>query len=223
MTTFVKFMRSEASDFLESEPIANHVLSVIARRARRTPHPYNGLETNECHMGDYEKLGISRQQYRSAMDKLEKWGLVTTKATNKGTVATLANTDVYDINTKEQPAEQPASNQPPNQPVTNQVTTNKELKKLRTQEKYIPPVPDGVEADLWKEYLKTRTKLKAPNTERAITTLINALNKLVAKGYKANDLIETANSSGWKSVYEPKDFGQRKSKPSTPDISELNL
>lgn len=89
------------------------------------------------------------------------------------------------------------------------------------KKKYIPPVPDGVDPDLWKEYLKTRTKLKAPNTERAINTLTNKLVKLVDKGSLANDLIEIANSNGWKSVYEPNDKKTSDQKFRTMDNDQL--
>ena len=61
--------------------------------------------------------------------------------------------------------------------------------------------PPNVEPDLWTEYLSTRKRLKCPNTNRALNTLRNKISKLVDQGYNANELIEDANSSGWKTVY----------------------
>lgn len=80
--------------------------------------------------------------------------------------------------------------------------TNKN--KNKNKNIYKPPVPDGVSVELWDEYLKTRTRLKAPNSEQAITTLTNKLLKLSAQGIPPNELIAEANSNGWKSVYPPK-------------------
>ena len=126
---FIKFMRSESVEALQSKPIANHVLSVIAQRARRTPHPTNGLQPGDCFMGDYLTIGISRQAYRTAISNLQKWGYITIHPTNKGTVVTLSNTMVYDINTENQPTDQPANNQQPNQQPTNKQPTAQPLTK----------------------------------------------------------------------------------------------
>ena len=70
--------------------------------------------------------------------------------------------------------------------------------------------PPGVERDLWNEFLKTRTKLKAPNTPRALNALTKRLALYVAQGCDANELVEEANSNGWKTVYNK---GETKVKP----------
>ena len=101
MTGFVKAMRSEEAAFLDTNPLANHVLNVIARRARRTPDPLNGLQIGECFVG-HKGLGLSEQQYRTVKKNLQKWGLVEFKkaerVTDRGTVAKLLDSTVYDIN-----------------------------------------------------------------------------------------------------------------------------
>lgn len=43
-------------------------------------------------------MGLSEREYRSAITNLVKWGYITTTTTNKGTIAMLCNSDVYDIN-----------------------------------------------------------------------------------------------------------------------------
>ena len=73
MTGFVKAMRTEEADFLDKYPIANHVLNVIARRARRTPCKMSGLEIGECFLG-HKGLGITEQQYRTAKKTARKLG-----------------------------------------------------------------------------------------------------------------------------------------------------
>ena len=101
MVGFVKAMRSDEAAFLDSNPLANHVLNVIARRARRSPCLLTGLEIGECFVG-HKGLGLSEQQYRTVKKNLTKWGFVEFKkagrVTDRGTVAKLLNSDVYDIN-----------------------------------------------------------------------------------------------------------------------------
>jgi hypothetical protein len=101
MASFVKAMRNEQAAFLDTNPLANHVLNVVARRARRTPDPLNGLQVGECFVG-HKGLGLSEQQYRTVKKNLQKWGLVEFKkaerVTDRGTVAKLLNSDIYDIN-----------------------------------------------------------------------------------------------------------------------------
>ncbi len=113
MTGFVKAMRSEEAAFLDTNPLANHVLNVIARRARRTPDALNGLQVGECFVG-HKGLGLSEQQYRTVKKNLQKWGLVEFKkaerVTDRGTVAKLLNSDIYDIN-EEDPNGRPTEDQ----------------------------------------------------------------------------------------------------------------
>jgi hypothetical protein len=101
MAGFVKAMRSDEAAFLDANPLANHVLNVIARRARRSPCPLTGLQIGECFVG-HKGLGLSEQQYRTVKKNLTKWGFAEFKkagrATDRGTVAKLLDSKVYDIN-----------------------------------------------------------------------------------------------------------------------------
>ncbi|ENC6709550.1 hypothetical protein ABKY54_004156 [Vibrio harveyi] len=95
---FIKLMRSEEAEFLTAYPNANHLFFVMAQRARRTDHPLNGLKAGQCFLGDYAEIGLTRQQYRTAQKQLSIWGLAEFTATNKGTIGTINNTKVYDLN-----------------------------------------------------------------------------------------------------------------------------
>ena len=131
MTGFIKYMRSEEAEFLLKYPNANHLFMVMAFRARRTDHPMNGLKAGQCFLGDYSSIGMTRQQYRTAQDQLIKWDLATFKGTNRGTIGTILNSKVYDINTNTN--NQQITNQ---QPTSNQqATTNKECKKGNNESK----------------------------------------------------------------------------------------
>jgi len=84
------------------DPHAFVLLTLVALRARRT----NGIDTDsltigQALIGDYETIGLTRQEYRTALKHLEKYQILTTQPTNKGTVATLCNSTIYDINSEE--------------------------------------------------------------------------------------------------------------------------
>jgi hypothetical protein len=124
--SYIKLYRSDAAVELLKDKSAFMLLTQIALRARRTDNfNVTGLKPGEALVGDYKTIGLSRQSYRSALLRLEKWKFITIKTTNKGTVATLCNYDIYDINisggnqqTNQRPTNsQPSSNQRP--------TTNK--------------------------------------------------------------------------------------------------
>ena len=80
------------------------------------------------------EIGISEQQVRTALNKLESTGEITSRATNKYTIVTICNYERY------QTAEAPE--QPTNQPTDNQrITTTKEIKNIRKKEYInIPPI-----------------------------------------------------------------------------------
>ena len=96
---FVKLQR-EGIELLLNSPPAFILLTLIALRARRTETAYSvqQLKVNEAFIGDYKIIGLTRQQYRDAMDKLEKNGLVNFKRGKRGTIAVLTSKAIYDIN-----------------------------------------------------------------------------------------------------------------------------
>jgi len=158
-TGFIKFLRSEAAEELMRYPTSFTLLAQIAVRARREIPKINPfhMEVGEAMIGDYATIGLTRQQFRQALDRLKEAGFVTTRATNKGTIAKLCNTDIYDINTvvqqpANQPPREPASNhqgnQQTNHPGNQPATTNKNVKKEnneRSEEGDVAPPPPVVE------------------------------------------------------------------------------
>ena len=128
--SYIKLYRSDATNELLKDKSAFLLFTQIALRARRTDiFNVSGLKSGEALVGDYRSIGLTRQNYRTALNKLEKWEFITTKATNKGTVATICNNGIYDINLSD-------ANQQVNQRLTysqpsgnHQLTTNKNDKK----------------------------------------------------------------------------------------------
>ena len=138
---FLKLMRSPESLELLRDLLAFGLLALIAFRTRwRFAFSADGLEIGEALIGDYKHIGLSRQQYRTRIARLVKWGFITVRPTPKGTIAKLTSTAVFDINlpppnerltNKNQPSEQPSNSrvksalcQPSTQPTSNQQPTN---------------------------------------------------------------------------------------------------
>ena len=132
-------------DELMRFPFAFLLLTQIARRAVRTSQKFNphNLYPGQALIGDHHSIGASLQNYRTAKARLDEWGFATFKPTNRGTIATLLDTRVYDINVD-------SSNNPTNKQnhtsSTNEApppaTTNKEGKKLKNAEPW-----DGLTAN----------------------------------------------------------------------------
>jgi len=112
--SFVKLNRSVETRELQKDPFAFTLLSVIAERAQRGNRPnIHNLSVGEAEIGDFKSYGMTRGQYREATKRLIKWGFATIRTTNKGTVARLINTAVFDPNLdEEQPASPPSNSHP---------------------------------------------------------------------------------------------------------------
>jgi hypothetical protein len=162
---FLKLMRSpETETLLLNDPLAFALLANVAMRARwRTKFDVRGLEFGEALMGDYQKIGFTRQQYRTRLKRLVEYGLVTTRPTRRGTVVTLASSDVFCLTSKENAKNQPtvlplktgACQPTVNQRLTNsQPLTNNDRRKEQKSDtsqatsNSIPTAPEKRKAEL---------------------------------------------------------------------------
>lgn len=202
-------MRTEEADFLDNHPIANHVLNVIARRARRTPCKLNKLEIGECFIG-HKGLGITERQYRTAKKQLSEWTLVEfkrgRKATDKGTVAKLLDSRVYDINATESDGRKTEERRKGD----GKETTNKECNKVKNEETIpltkIKEIPEGLNHEAWGEWLSYKKEIKSQyKTERGEKAKANELIKLGA-GIEVNQLLIVRQSidNEWKGFFQLK-------------------
>lgn len=108
---FIKLIISERTEWLLTNyPNAFLLLTIIALRARRYNGHIDSREIGDAHIGDCEACGLTEQQYRTAKQKLVDFNFIkiketnrtrkksTTGATTKGTLVSLLNSDVWDIN-----------------------------------------------------------------------------------------------------------------------------
>ncbi len=136
---FIKLMRSDATRGLLRDGPAFQLLTQIALRAKRT-NDFNihGLQIGQALIGDYASCGLTRRKYRTAMAHLERYGLARFQATHKGTIATLLDIRIYDIN--EEQASQRSDQRPANKRPTegHQAATNKNEKNEKKEKKGPP-------------------------------------------------------------------------------------
>jgi len=136
--TYIQAIRESknAEELLRRRSSAFCLLYLIARRARRTDDTnFNDLEIGEALVGDNKTYGASDQVYRTDKIFLEKFNFITTRSTNRGTVAKLVDKTIFDINAKstnEQTNTQLTSKQ---QTANDQLTTNKNVKKDKNDNK----------------------------------------------------------------------------------------
>lgn len=133
---FIKLMRSAATRELLRDSKAFGLLTQIALRAKRTDDfNIHDLKPGQALIGDHDNCGLSAREYRSAKDRLRRYGLARFHGTSRGTIATLANTMVYDINeagSRQNNDEQPTSSR---QTADERATTIKNEKNEKKEKK----------------------------------------------------------------------------------------
>lgn len=84
---------------MRHHPKAFLLLTQIAMRAQRQfqTNPHH-LKAGQALIGDWKSIGLTEREYRTAKSTLSKTGYATFDPTPLGTIATLSNRDVYDIN-----------------------------------------------------------------------------------------------------------------------------
>ena len=130
---FLKLMKTkETKELIKSAPNAFLLLTQIALRAKRT-NDFNvhGLKSGQALVGDYKSIGLTERKYRTAKAQLETWGFATFKGTNKGTIANLINSSVFDINEEYKRRTKRRSSD-------EQETTIKNIKKEKNTHKLCP-------------------------------------------------------------------------------------
>jgi triphosphoribosyl-dephospho-CoA synthetase len=156
-----------------------------------------------------QETGLSIQQVRTSISKLEKTGEVTRKSTSQLTELTICNYGTYQN-------EKDDSNKQVNNPVTNeqqtsnnQITTTNNNNNNKKEEEFT--LPDFIDSELWDSYLLMRKKMKKPATEKAVTIAINALKQYEQQYIDgANKSLEQSILNGWQGVFEPKDADKKK-------------
>jgi len=144
-TSWFKAMRDpDALELLKQSPNAFVLLYIIAARARwRAGMNKHGLVQGEAFIGDYSQYGMTERGYRTAKAVLQRRGLATFRPTNKGTVATLCDATVFDINIEATDGHNDRQVTDNRRASDGQPTTNEEGKKVRKEEGCGTPATAG--------------------------------------------------------------------------------
>ena len=173
--------------------------------------------------------GLSVQQVRTALRKLEATGEITRKSTNRYTLITLEKWAFYQLDSA--PAPPAATDQSTNgQQTNNKPATNKQqqYKKGKKERKNTPALPDGQKRllaayagedhallEALHDFAAMRRQQKKPMTGRALQMLLHRLDELAGQnGALKIKLLEQSILHCWLSVFPLKDEdGVREAKP----------
>lgn len=249
---FIKQMRSPEVDELLRDPYAFTLLTQIARRSRRT-NSFNlhKLEPGEALIGDYQSVGLTEAKYRAAKRRLSEYGLATFKATNKGTIARLTNSVIYDVNVddiNEQDDRQTTKEQRTNNEQDDrQTTTNKNVKNGKNVkndknerergaraniERMLSnlPAPDFAKPLLQIEgftecftdyWLQRKTQWNQWPNEITVQEAYRKLYQLSEAGENVVEVLRQSSRKGNKELYEVKDFDKKTPKADDWDQDHL--
>jgi len=132
-----KAVRSdEGLELIAMNPCAFSLLYVIAHRANwHGKFNRHGLGLGQAFIGDYKRCGMSQRQYRTAKGQLEKHRFATFKPTNKGTVATLADSRVFVLSGKPDDNQNDRQRTGSRQTEVQRRATNKDREELKNGKK----------------------------------------------------------------------------------------
>ena len=152
----------------------------------------------------HERTGLTYQQIRTSLNKLEKSQEINKQITNRYSIITINNyNDYQDCNkqiTNKQQTNNNIKENKENKEIKKESISKDILKKESLENKYFDSLKVNT---IFNEFLELRKKIKAVNSERAINTLINKLNNYDEDTqYK---MIENSIVNSWKDVYELKE------------------
>jgi hypothetical protein len=114
---FTAIRSDDVIELILANPKAFILAFMIAFRARwKDGFNRHGLDKGEAMLGDWTAYGMTRQEYRTALDQLKEWGFATFRTTNKGTLAKLVDTRLFALLP-------PVRNQQDNQQATSEQPT----------------------------------------------------------------------------------------------------
>lgn len=196
---FVKIYR-EGLELLDNDWQAFLLLTQISLRALRADCKFNKhkLEIGEALIGDYQRIGLTEQQYRDAKWRLQfKYKIITCRRTNRGTIAKLLTSDIYDINPRtEERTEEHSKN--------GQRTTKEEVKNIRKekiQKKTSGPKTASDDAAALLEFFNSSLKKNVPEVpEPCHPAQAVKFDALLEKGFTTDEIrsvIEFAHTGWW--------------------------
>ena len=203
---------SEALELIAANPNAFVLSYLIASRAQWSERfNRHGLQPGEAFLGDHASYGMSEREYRTAKSQLEKWGFATFRTTNKGTVAKLTDTRLFDVLQSSSDGQNDTPETDIRQASDRQATTTKNIRREEQKKQNAgapaPLVPGHlcvpVFLQSWEEWLSFRKKLKrSGDWNLTFQKHLDLLGKYDPA--TAAEMIQAAIRSSYPSPYPPK-------------------
>lgn len=162
---------------------------------------------------DYSVRGLekicleSKNTINSILNEIERYGYLKRKRiyengkiTNWEYLIFEKSQTEYDLHPKNEDIENQDIENWDNNKILNNKLLNNNKKEIIKEKRYFE---DDNLNDLFKDFLSMRKKIKAVNSDRAITLLINKLSKYDDK--TKIKMIENSIENSWKGIYEPKE------------------
>lgn len=167
-----------------------------------------------------KNCNLTSMQVRTAIKKLISTGEITSKTTNKFTLITVENYELYQAPDDE---DNKQNNKQRNKQITNkqqtdnkQITTNKNDKKEKKEEndkEIYKDAPAELHPTI-KSFIEMRKKIKAPMTDDAIRLMIKKTNKMAGGDIaKSRAIMEQSIMNSWKGVFPLRDDAGRGQAP----------
>ncbi len=130
-----------------------------------------------------EETLLTKREIRTAISHLKMTGEVTVKTTNKYSIFTIQNYDLYQ-GSDTQDGRQATDERQPNDILTTPIEKrNKEIKKKNNNNASVPVKQYFIDGELnraFADYVEMRNQIKKPMTDRAIDLAIKKLHELAA-------------------------------------------
>ena len=192
---FIKIHRSIRKWEWHDDPITLSVWIHLLLDANYENKAWHGQTINRGQLvigqAKYAKTcGITQQQLRTVLNRLKSTHEITTKSTNKYTVVTIANYDLYQSNQCESTHKLTRSATNEQQTNNIQITTTKEIKNLRNEEVIKKDISSN--EDIQKKPKKERIVFVPPTVEEIAQYCRERNNSI-----NPNQFFDWNESKGW--------------------------
>lgn len=150
-----------------------------------------GLES----YSDKAKVGISK--LRTMLKLLEKDGMISRLKTNKYSIISITNYDLYQDDDRQDAGKSQADSR---QPATPKEGKNKRIKEVISISSGLDfsAWPQQADPEILEAWLVMRKRVKASCSQVSMNTIGKELEKAISAGFSVDYCLSTAESSGWR-------------------------
>lgn len=189
---FIKLHRKTLDWEWKNKPLTLALFVHLLLNANHKENKWQGISIKAGQLISGRKqlsidTGLTERQIRTALNHLKSTNEVTIKTTNKYSIITITNWDLYQSNDQQNAIKRPTNDQQP--------TTLKECKNEKNVKNNKTALrPDYISEDVWNDFLLLRKRKKAPLTETALNRISNEADKA---NYTLEDALKECCLRGW--------------------------